>query len=191
MAEHGLDAVNVTDITEAADVGVGSFYNHFASKDALYEAVLADAFEAFGTELDRLVEQEADPAVRISACIRRTVARASADALWGRMLIRESFSPTATRTGLAPRLKRDIDDGVTTGRLHLHDPTLSFVMVGTGVIGSISACLSAQQRATRDTADWPERTATLVLESLGVSNNDAHDIARRPLPRVQAAPRKR
>ena len=33
MAEKGLDAATINDITEAADVGFGSFYNHFSSKE--------------------------------------------------------------------------------------------------------------------------------------------------------------
>ena len=33
-AAKGADAATINDITEAADVGICSFYNHFASKDS-------------------------------------------------------------------------------------------------------------------------------------------------------------
>ena len=35
MAERGVDAVAINEITEAADVGFGSFYNHFESRDGI------------------------------------------------------------------------------------------------------------------------------------------------------------
>ncbi|EUC21006.1 regulatory protein TetR, partial [Burkholderia sp. BT03] len=36
MAEKGMEGVAINEITEAADVGFGSFYNHFESKEAIY-----------------------------------------------------------------------------------------------------------------------------------------------------------
>jgi len=42
MAERGMEGVAINEITEAADVGFGSFYNHFESKEAIY-AVLGTA----------------------------------------------------------------------------------------------------------------------------------------------------
>ncbi len=38
-----VDATRINEITEAADVGFGSFYNHFASKDAIVDAVVEQA----------------------------------------------------------------------------------------------------------------------------------------------------
>ena len=40
MAERGMDGVVINEITEAADVGFGSFYNHFESRDAIYNALM-------------------------------------------------------------------------------------------------------------------------------------------------------
>ncbi|MGB1581288.1 MAG: TetR/AcrR family transcriptional regulator, partial [Nevskiales bacterium] len=39
MAERGKDGVAINEITEAADVGFGSFYNHFESKEAIHAAL--------------------------------------------------------------------------------------------------------------------------------------------------------
>ncbi len=40
MAEKGMEGGTINEITEAADVGFGSFYNHFESKEAIYAALL-------------------------------------------------------------------------------------------------------------------------------------------------------
>ena len=43
LAEKGLHGTKIADIAAAADVGVGTFYLHFATKDALYDALVEDA----------------------------------------------------------------------------------------------------------------------------------------------------
>lgn len=40
---EGRHSVPVLDITQAADVGMGSFYNYFDSKDELFAAAVAEA----------------------------------------------------------------------------------------------------------------------------------------------------
>ncbi|RYJ04976.1 MAG: TetR/AcrR family transcriptional regulator, partial [Actinomycetales bacterium] len=52
LLAQGLTNVSIQEVTESADVGLGSFYNHFASKDELFEAAVQDALETLGTFLD-------------------------------------------------------------------------------------------------------------------------------------------
>jgi AcrR family transcriptional regulator len=40
IAEHGIDAVTITDIANAADVSRGNLYSHFDSKEALLNAIV-------------------------------------------------------------------------------------------------------------------------------------------------------
>ncbi|MBV9514411.1 MAG: TetR/AcrR family transcriptional regulator, partial [Mycobacteriaceae bacterium] len=44
----------VQDISRAADVGVGSFYNHFDSKEELFRAAVEDVLDLYGGVLDEL-----------------------------------------------------------------------------------------------------------------------------------------
>ncbi len=43
----------VLEITQAADVGMGSFYNHFDSKEQLFQAAINEVLDAHGALLDR------------------------------------------------------------------------------------------------------------------------------------------
>ena len=46
-AEKGVDALTIRDIVEEADIAMGSFYNHFESKEALlHEAVEQIIFQS-------------------------------------------------------------------------------------------------------------------------------------------------
>jgi AcrR family transcriptional regulator len=112
MAERGMEGVAINEITEAADVGFGSFYNHFESKEAIYAALLDRVFEEFGDALDRLVRDVADPAEVISVCVRHTLLRARREPVWGQFLVREGFSAKALQRGLGQRLLRDIEKGI-------------------------------------------------------------------------------
>ena len=62
----------VLEITQAADVGMGSFYNHFDSKEQLFEAAVADVLDAYGSMLDRLTESIEDPAETFATSFRLT-----------------------------------------------------------------------------------------------------------------------
>jgi TetR/AcrR family transcriptional repressor of nem operon len=62
---HGFNAAGVKDITDAAGVPKGSFYNHFDSKEAL--AVVALERYGAGSRLDILTDTTAEPLARLRA----------------------------------------------------------------------------------------------------------------------------
>jgi AcrR family transcriptional regulator len=194
MASRGADAVTINEITEAADVGIGSFYNHFESRESLYGAVVQALFDEFADALDRLVADVDDPAEVIAICVRHTIRRAGREPLWGQFLLREGFSARAFGGGLGPRLLRDLQRGLAKNRFATPDPAMSFVAIGAGVLGAIAAGLEAKQNPALaqqvgfSVEDVPERAATVLLHVLGLSFDDAAAVARRPLPEVADRP---
>jgi AcrR family transcriptional regulator len=62
----------VLEITQAADVGMGSFYNHFDSKEQLFQAAVDGALELLGDYLDSLTEGSVDPAEAFTRSFRIT-----------------------------------------------------------------------------------------------------------------------
>ncbi|MDN7459800.1 TetR/AcrR family transcriptional regulator [Burkholderia gladioli] len=58
MAGKGFSAVGLNEILSAADVPKGSFYHHFASKDAFGRALLARYFDASLAALDNVLTQD-------------------------------------------------------------------------------------------------------------------------------------
>ncbi|MBV8467462.1 MAG: TetR/AcrR family transcriptional regulator [Burkholderiales bacterium] len=193
MAENGMEGVAVNEITELADVGFGSFYNHFESKEAIHAAVADWVFEEFADRLDRLTAELADPAEVVAVCVRHTLLRARAEPVWGRFLLREAYSARAMSRGLGRRLWRDIQRGIKDGRFDVSDPFLSFIAVGGAALAAIATDLEFGKvlgdEAARlrnlgfDVRDMPERTATEALTVLGVDRVEAHEIANRALPK--------
>src|SRR5260370_17276468 len=61
MAEKGMEGVAINEITEAAAVGFGSFYNHFEPKEAIYATLVDNVFEEFPAILDPLAARLSTP----------------------------------------------------------------------------------------------------------------------------------
>ncbi len=177
MARKGIDATTVQEITEAADVAFGSFYNHFESKNAIVEAIMDETIEAFGDVLDHLSQSLDDPAEVVAASIRYTVMRAMEDDTWGWFLVRSGIWTPVFRFGLVKRLARDIGIAIESGRCASDDAEAT-------VLAAAGTALSILTAALRDEMDEhaPERAATVVMRLLGLGQEEATEVARRPLP---------
>ncbi|MEM5461448.1 TetR/AcrR family transcriptional regulator [Paraburkholderia phytofirmans] len=198
MAEKGMEGVAINEITEAADVGFGSFYNHFESKEAIYATLVDNVFEDFANTMDRVATGLSDPAEVIAVSVRHTVLRARRDPVWGRFLIREGFSARAMSHGLGHRLLRDIGNGIAAKRFVVADPFIGFLAVGGTVLSAIAAELNfvapgapapgVLKELGFSGELFPERTAAMLLQTLGLKRAEAEKIAARPLAVVDETP---
>lgn len=196
MAARGVDGVTIHEITEAADVATGGFYNHFSSKEDIYFELTKRVFEDYADGLELLVGGVEDAAEIVAVCIRQTVMRAAREPVWGQFLLREGLSSHAWTRGLGSRLRRDIAFGVKRGRFKLNDPVMTFIATGGAILAAVAAQVHTAQ-APRDAAaatalalgkeDAGERVATIVLQMLGLSASQAERVARKPLPATRAA----
>jgi len=190
MAEKGMEGVAINEITEAADVGFGSFYNHFDSKEAIHAALLDWVFEEFGNALGRLVHDVSDPAEVIAICVRHTILRARREPLWGRLLVREGFSAKVLERGLGRRLLNDIAEGVRSKRFPNSDILMMVTAAGGTVLATISIGLQFETEAGHSPLDkagfttdkLPERTAATILSIFGLDPSESEAVANRPLP---------
>jgi len=187
MAKKGIGATSIQEITDTADVGFGSFYNHFASKDAIAEAVMEDAIESFGDAADRLATTLDDPAEVIAASVRHAVRRAADDKAWGWFLVRTALARGGgIRRGLGHRLARDVRSGIEARRFTASDPLAATLAAGGAILAIIAGRLHGDIGS-----DAPERAAEVVLQLLGVPAKEARRVANRPLPPLAAATRER
>jgi AcrR family transcriptional regulator len=178
MAHKGIAAASIQEITDTADVGFGSFYNHFESKEAIAEAVMEEALESFGEATDRLTAAIEDPAEVLAVAVRSAVLRAATDPGWGWFLIRTALARSdALQAGLGQRLARDVKRGISKRRFQVDDPVAAVLAVGGVILAFIAGRLHG------DLGDEaPRRAATVVLKMLGLPADEALALAKRPLP---------
>ncbi|MEU0883381.1 TetR/AcrR family transcriptional regulator [Lentzea sp. NPDC005914] len=171
----------ILEITQSADVGMGSFYNHFESKEALFHAALEDALDTFGQVLDSHTGDLDDPAhvfaqsFRLTGRLHRRLPELS------KVLLHNGFELTKSGRGLAPRARRDIDAAITAGRFTVADSEMALVIVA-GAVLALGQLLHAEPE--RDDAAATDQIAEDLLRMLGVPPDEARDISRRPLPDV-------
>jgi AcrR family transcriptional regulator len=176
MAHKGIEATTIQEITDAADVGFGSFYNHFESKEAIVEAITRERIEPFGVAIDGIASALEDPAEVLSAKVRHTLRKAMTDVVWGRFLF---FSGMEVRSTLLQRVTRDLKAGIKAGRFDIADLEFTVVAIGGAVIAVARGVFLEKFRA-----DAPERAAAVILRLLGLSHDEARKIAARPLPDI-------
>ena len=180
FARQGVDATRINEITEEADVGFGSFYNHFESKGAIVEAILAETVAAQGEAIAAMSRQIEDPAEVIAAAHRHFVRRASNDPDWGWLFVRMDVSHDVMLAALGPFARRDLRRGIKAGRLHVSNERVAMTAAGGALLAVMRAVLDG--RAPRD-ADVHH--AEGVLRLFGLTADDAAEVARRPLPPLE------
>ena len=67
LAEQGLHHTTIADIAAAADVGVGTFYLHFSTKETLFRAVVEDTVARLKAAVDGARASAPDPVARMRA----------------------------------------------------------------------------------------------------------------------------
>ncbi len=182
IAEGRLN-VPILDITQAADVGMGSFYNHFSTKEELFEAAVADALDDMGAVLDGVTGSIADPAeafatnYRLSGRLFRYRPQEAA------LLLANGGSLILSDRGLSPRALRDITAAIDSGRFSITDPELGLAIAG-GMFVGLATLL--RERPERDTDATVDEVTERLLRTLGMTAQQARNVCRRPLPDISA-----
>ena len=175
----------IAEITQAADVGMGSFYNHFASRDQLFQAAVDGALERLGNYLDSLTDAAADPTETFTRSFRISGRLFRLQPEMSRVLIHSGPELVTSQHGLGPRAARDIHAGVKAGYFRVQDIQLSLTLVAGALLGLGKLLL---EQPDRDDAESVDRMAYTVLLALGMSDSDAQDLCSRPLPPMSDIP---
>lgn len=171
--------VPVLEITRAADVGMGSFYNHFESKEQLFDAAVGEVLDAHGDLLDQLTASIEDPAETFACRFRLTGRLFRRRPQESQILLANGMALLLSDRGLAPRALRDIKAATRAGRFTVDDPELALAVAGGALLG-LGNLLRAQP--DRDDAEAADAVTEDVLQIFGLSASEAHEICRRPLP---------
>jgi AcrR family transcriptional regulator len=172
-----MDAATIAEITEEADVGFGSFYNHFASKKEALDAAVDDAMKRHAEEVERLTATMSDPAEILAASVRHTVRLSERSALDATFVVRFGLRHRTLRAGLGARARRELRRGLKSGRFRVADPATALVAMG----GSVVAVMQARLDGTLGVGAEFD-LAEQALRMLGVPSEEARVIARQPLP---------
>lgn len=181
LAESGDTAVSIQLIAERADVGFGSFYNHFESKVQLFDAAVADVLEEFGRAFDEHLSDVEDPAELVSGGFRLSARMVDSNPEAMQILRHRARGHVHAEAGLAPRAMRDVERGIEQGRFLDMDPLIAVTVLGGSLLTLVELRFSHPEldgdRAAIELAET-------VLRSYGLPAEEAAEVARRPLPEL-------
>lgn len=182
FARQGTERTRINEITELADVGFGSFYNYFESKDAIVSAVLSETAASHAKAIVAATSAVEDPAEVISVAHRHFVRLAIEDPQLAALAVELVFSNQAIIESLRPFAREDLKRAVKAGRVDVPDIEVALHATGGALQGSIRGVLEGELGHDADIAH-----AALVLRMLGLTPEEADEIARRPMPPARSS----
>lgn len=177
MATKGVDGTSIADIAEAADVGFGSFYNHFKSKSEIAEAIFSQRAIELGKVTDAISAREVDKAVAIAYIQKMFLTKAISDPVWGWFIVRVQLGLPQMVAVFEKRANADLEQGIEQGRFALSSiPTATRIILA-GLMAVTQATLEGE--ASKSAAS---ETIECFLRMLGVAPDEARELSRRKLP---------
>ncbi len=183
IAEGREERASIQEITEVADVGFGSFYNHFASKDELFRTASGEVLERWGQMIDQACEGIGDPAELFAVSFRISGRLGWTHPDIARFLTGAGLELLDDPRGLAPRALRDIKAGQAAGRFTFASAEIALSAVAGGLLGLLQLRQRQPERIEEISVD---QLAEAVLRLLGVPADEAARLAALPLPPTSA-----
>ncbi|MHB8693187.1 MAG: TetR/AcrR family transcriptional regulator [Solirubrobacteraceae bacterium] len=189
IAEHGVEGLRLRELAERADIGFGSFYNHFGSKEELVEAVVAEHLGALTNAIIATAAATSrndgsglglgnsnghdDPAETVAEAHRKFVRVAYDDPQLARLIVQldraDALLETATHPHLTPLLERGIASGRFSTGIDV-EVAVSFIVGAT--IAVMRGILDGRLGPHAEIA-----SARTLLRACGLSDKDAGAIA--------------
>lgn len=179
LLAEGRTSIAILEITELADVGMGSFYNHFTSKEELFAAAVESALELQGDVLDAWTKDIEDPAEVFARSYRLTGRMHRIQPELSRVILSHGLALITSEHGLGPRALRDIKLGCKAGRFTLADPEAALLIAGGAALALAQAI---HDHPERDDAALTDQVTEDLLRMFGLSPQDAAAICRSSLP---------
>jgi AcrR family transcriptional regulator len=129
--------------------------------------------------IDRVVDAVEDPAEVISIALRHTLRSMPEDPLCAWFIFRSGLPQQRLLEVIGESGDRDVRRGVEAGRFSLANPAAASSILSGAVIGALNGRLEGML----DDADLDDAVEYL-LRLLGVPDEEAREIAHRPLPRL-------
>lgn len=117
MSSKGVDETTIQEITDGADVGFGTFYNYFPSKDDIATQVLDCVIDALGRRNDRANQAAGitDPVLVVANSVRLVANEMMSDPMWRWWLKRTDLMVQRMRAVFRPFGLRDMQHAIDAG----------------------------------------------------------------------------
>jgi AcrR family transcriptional regulator len=179
LLAEGRTNVSIQEITDAADVGFGSFYNHYESKEVLFAAAVQSTVEEWALLRDQIVAGFDDPAEVFAVSFRMAGRLQRQAPELARALLNSGLGVLTHDQGLAPRARHDIVAATQAGRFDVENPDIALMAAGGSLLGLLH-WLDVNPAA--DAAALSDEMAERILRMFGMTKREARKLCTRVLP---------
>lgn len=172
VADKGIEAAKISDITTAAGMANGTFYNHFYGKDE----ILREAAYGIAIEVTRQIDEDMagidDAAKRVVTATSRFIEIVMTERDWALLLLDSADHLPEIRQDIYKYLRGDLERGVAQGKFE--------VEVTTFLLDQIVALIAVAVRAQLKDGFDPlltQRACESILRLLGMSPAKARKAA--------------
>lgn len=177
MTEKGVEATTMLEIAERADVGAGTVYNYFKSKDELAIAVLGTLMHDLALRIEAVTDTFDDPAQVYAFGLRNVLDTAITDVRWAQLLHRSEVIADVMFQRMGPFAIRDLRLASQAGRFEVSNAELVWRLSTHALIGAALAITTGQ--LPPGAAD---QVVTRLLCMTGIGARAAAELAARPRP---------
>lgn len=184
FAAQGVEATAIAQIAEGADVGYGSFYNHFRGLEDIAEVLLVRSVQGILDACATIMAQVDDP--RLLPCVGARVILRSflGDAVVRWMLERPYLLVETFQTQAQPFMERFETPGIESGALKPAAGHKTWIRTMPWLLLSELHC--AVLDSDGDPVQHEESFATICLRLLGVDDADVEGLLAESLSLVDA-----
>ena len=183
MRAQGVEGVTIQDITDAADVGHGTFYTHFKTKMDVLVPIAEATAKRLTRRMDKMTADMDDAAEIVSISVRHMLHAIEKDPLWTWFLCNSKLPMDDMRRGVDGSGARDVRQGIEQGRF----APMSEAVAESFLLGALIGVV--QERLTKAHDEKTvEEAAEMTLRTLGLSPAEAKELAHRPLPPLPPLP---
>lgn len=181
MTEKGVDGATMLEIAERADVGAGTVYNYFKSKDELAIAVLEEMMHALALRIEEVTEVFEDPAQVYAFGLRTVLETAITDVRWKQMLYRSEVIADALFRRMGPFAIRDLRRATDAGRFKIPNAELVWRLTSHAIVGiGLAITTEAVPSSSID------QIMVRLLCMTGIGSEAAIELSTRPRPMLCA-----
>ena len=173
------ERASIAEITEEADIGFGSFYNHFVSKEELFGVASGELLEQWGQVIDQACADISYPAEVFAVSLRISGRLSWTHPDIARFLAGAGLPTLDAPRGLAPRALRDIQTGQAAGRFTVANAEVALSAVAGGLFGLLRWRERHPERVDEASVD---QLTEACLRLLGVPAAEAARLVASSLP---------
>jgi AcrR family transcriptional regulator len=170
LAERGVEGLNMEEVAREAEIGKGTLYRHFPTRDSLIEALLHEGAGRVEAEMRDRIPSDADAPSKLRCFVglmydayegwyfSPELLRAAATVLHG------ETGPSHPFTGVAARIRAIIDQGIREGSFRKVD--VEYAAIAALTMINPFALTKAQARLGYDRPKMEERAVDFLLHAL-------------------------